>query len=116
MSERANGRAIWSCSTKSRGAAVAATASPCQACACLLGGGAAKFDCLATLEAGRDAHRRNAAGLDDLPLFASLREAEPKRDDLAEALAAIEPDGLSPRDALESLYLLKRVAAMQDSE
>ncbi|HEY0163741.1 MAG TPA: DNA mismatch repair protein MutS [Sphingomicrobium sp.] len=64
---------------------------------------------LAKLEAGRDATGGIAAGLDDLPLFAAALEAEPPRDELAEALAAIDPDALTPREALEALYGLKRV-------
>ena len=66
---------------------------------------------LAKLEAGRDATGGIAAGLDDLPLFASQPPEMPQSDPLAEALAAIEPDGLSPREALEALYALKRLAA-----
>jgi len=66
---------------------------------------------LAKLEAGRDATGGIAAGLDDLPLFASqtidLAEADP----LTEAIAAIEPDSLTPREALEALYALKRLAS-----
>ncbi|HUE79879.1 MAG TPA: DNA mismatch repair protein MutS [Sphingomicrobium sp.] len=68
---------------------------------------------LAKLEAGRDATGGIAAGLDDLPLFASA-EPEPARDALADALAGIEPDALSPREALEELYRLKRVATERD--
>ena len=69
---------------------------------------------LAKLEAGRDATGGIAAGLDDLPLFAAASDAEPARDDLADALASIEPDSLSPREALEQLYRLKRLAAERD--
>jgi DNA mismatch repair protein MutS len=69
---------------------------------------------LAKLEAGRDATGGIAAGLDDLPLFAAV-EPEPARDELADALAGIEPDSLSPREALEELYRLKRLAAEQGS-
>jgi DNA mismatch repair protein MutS len=68
---------------------------------------------LAKLEAGRDATGGIAAGLDDLPLFAAA-EPEPVRDGLADALAEIEPDSLSPREALEQLYRLKRLAAERD--
>ena len=71
---------------------------------------------LAKLEAGRDATGGIAAGLDDLPLFASSAEPEPARDKLADALAEIEPDSLTPRAALEALYRLKQLAAKQDSE
>ena len=49
-------------------------------------------------------------GLDDLPLFAAAPDAPPPTDPLAEALAALEPDALSPREALEALYGLKRLA------
>ncbi len=69
---------------------------------------------LAKLEAGRDATGGIAAGLDDLPLFAAAGEAEPARDALADALAAIEPDRLSPREALDELYRLKQLAAERD--
>jgi DNA mismatch repair protein MutS len=70
---------------------------------------------LAKLEAGRDATGGIAAGLDDLPLFAAMTESEPARDELAHALAAIEPDTLSPRGALEELYRLKLIAAERGS-
>ena len=61
---------------------------------------------LAKLEAGRAATGGLAAGLDDLPLFATLVE-EAAADPLREALDAIHPDALSPREALEALYRLK---------
>ena len=64
---------------------------------------------LAKLEAGRDATGGIAAGLDDLPLFAAAAPPEPAPDPLAAALAGIDPDTLSPRDALEALYVLKRL-------
>jgi DNA mismatch repair protein MutS len=66
---------------------------------------------LAKLEAGRDATGGIAAGLDDLPLFASQQPEAPVADPLADALAAIDPDALTPREALEALYALKRLAA-----
>ena len=66
---------------------------------------------LAKLEAGRDATGGIAAGLDDLPLFAASAEAEAAPDPLLAAVEAIEPDSLSPRDALEELYKLKRLAS-----
>jgi len=65
---------------------------------------------LAKLEAGRDATGGIAAGLDDLPLFAAADPPEPVADELAEAVRSIEPDSMSPRDALEALYRLKRLA------
>jgi DNA mismatch repair protein MutS len=51
--------------------------------------------------------------IDDLPLFAATRPATvaPQSDEaftaLIDALAALHPDEMSPRDALEALYLLK---------
>ena len=51
--------------------------------------------------------------IDDLPLFASARPAAPpaQKDSalmtLVDALAALNPDDMSPRDALEALYVLK---------
>src|ERR1700752_475764 len=66
---------------------------------------------LAKLEAGRDATGGIAAGLDDLPLFASQQVDTSPADPLADALAALDPDALTPREALEALYALKRVAS-----
>ena len=66
---------------------------------------------LAKLEAGRDATGGIAAGLDDLPLFASQSIEPLPSDPLAEAIAALDPDAMSPRDALEAIYALKRMAA-----
>ncbi|WP_308515345.1 DNA mismatch repair protein MutS [Sphingomonas flavescens] len=68
---------------------------------------------LAKLEAGRDATGGIAAGLDDLPLFAAVA-SEPQPDPLASALNALEPDQLSPREALEKIYELKRLARGAD--
>jgi DNA mismatch repair protein MutS len=52
--------------------------------------------------------------LDDLPLFAAAprgsaaaARSEPALDELLALLAALHPDDLSPRDALEALYALK---------
>ena len=66
---------------------------------------------LAKLEAGRDATGGIAAGLDDLPLFAASAEPEQGPDPLMAALGEIDPDALTPREALEHLYRLKRLAA-----
>jgi DNA mismatch repair protein MutS len=70
---------------------------------------------LAKLEAGRAATGGIAAGLDDLPLFAAaMAETEAATPDpLLAALAEINPDSLSPREALEQLYRLKQLAAEQ---
>ncbi len=65
---------------------------------------------LAKLEAGRDATGGIAAGLDDLPLFAAA-EPDLAPDPLLAALDDVDPDSLTPREALEELYRLKRIAA-----
>jgi len=70
---------------------------------------------LAKLEAGRDATGGIAAGLDDLPLFAAAVEPERAPDPIASALDAIDPDRLTPREALEELYRLKLLAAERSS-
>jgi DNA mismatch repair protein MutS len=70
---------------------------------------------LAKLEAGRDATGGIAAGLDDLPLFAAAAEPDHARDQLADAILDIDPDSLTPREALEQLYRLKRLALERDS-
>ena len=46
---------------------------------------------------------------DDLPLFSAARPArrEPQREALAAALGEVQPDALTPREALELLYKLK---------
>lgn len=71
---------------------------------------------LAELERTEREHPR-AARLDDLPLFAApvrtaaraaaAPKAEPARDPLREALAALDPDEMTPKAALEALYRLK---------
>ncbi len=68
---------------------------------------------LAELEAS-ERNRPVERIIDDLPLFAAaarsdVRADRPARDDLREAIEAIDPDTLSPRDALEKLYALKRI-------
>ncbi|MBX9797251.1 DNA mismatch repair protein MutS [Sphingomonas sp.] len=65
---------------------------------------------LARLEAGRAKTGGLAAGLDDLPLFATAAPAEPARDALRDALAALDLDALTPRAALDTLYALKGLA------
>ncbi|WP_118857977.1 DNA mismatch repair protein MutS [Sphingomonas mesophila] len=66
---------------------------------------------LAKLEKGREATGGIAAGLDDLPLFAAAIPSEPASNPVADALAEIEPDRLSPREALEAIYRLKQLAS-----
>ena len=63
------------------------------------------------LEKGRAATGGLAAGLDDLPLFAAALAAEEDVcDGLRERLKVLDVDALSPREALEELYRLKREA------
>ncbi len=66
---------------------------------------------LAKLEEGRAATGGIAAGLDDLPLFAATVPEEKARDPLREAVEAVQPDSLTPREALDILYKLKRLQA-----
>ena len=67
---------------------------------------------LAKLEA-QDRNTTTRALIDDLPLFAvpSRASAEPQppseADQLLEALSALHPDEMSPREALDALYALK---------
>ncbi|WP_419723187.1 DNA mismatch repair protein MutS [Sphingobium aromaticiconvertens] len=69
-------------------------------------------DVLTRLEAGKAKTGGIAAGLDDLPLFAAAAAHEEEQiDALREALAGIDADALSPREALEQLYRLKQLAA-----
>jgi DNA mismatch repair protein MutS len=70
---------------------------------------------LAKLEA-QDRSGTAKALADDLPLFANVaRDAEPVQPTEAErlkaALNALNPDEMSPREALEALYALKKEAA-----
>ncbi|GGZ00545.1 DNA mismatch repair protein MutS [Novosphingobium colocasiae] len=63
------------------------------------------------LEKGRAETGGLATGLGDLPLFAAAQDArETQCDSLREVLRAMDVDALSPRDALEVLYDLKREA------
>ena len=63
------------------------------------------------LEKGRAETGGLAAGLGDLPLFAaSLAAEEEQCDTLREKLRETDVDALSPRDALDLLYQLKREA------
>jgi DNA mismatch repair protein MutS len=64
------------------------------------------------LEKGRAETGGLAAGLGDLPLFAAAMEtAEEQCDVLRDRLVALDIDTLSPREALDLLYELKRQAA-----
>ncbi|MBG0799373.1 DNA mismatch repair protein MutS [Methylocystis sp. L43] len=46
--------------------------------------------------------------IDDLPLFARLAEASAPKDSLRDALQEIDPDQMTPREALAALYELKK--------
>ncbi len=68
-------------------------------------------DVLHQLEEGEVAGKADRM-LDDLPLFSvAMKKAEkppaPKNDKLGEALGAINPDDMTPKEALEALYRLK---------
>jgi DNA mismatch repair protein MutS len=70
---------------------------------------------LKTLESGEQSGAI-ARLADDLPLFAALaRRAEPAAkptpSEVEQTLAALNPDDLTPRDALDLVYRLKRLAA-----
>lgn len=71
-------------------------------------------DVLHQLEEGEMAGKGNKL-IDDLPLFsATLKRSEPKTSDtlskVEEALKIINPDELSPKEALEELYRLKQLS------
>jgi DNA mismatch repair protein MutS len=61
---------------------------------------------LRALEEGREGHKP-LARIDDLPLFGASAPV-PKTSQVEDALAAVEPDALTPKQALELLYDLKR--------
>jgi DNA mismatch repair protein MutS len=64
---------------------------------------------LTTLETGEQSGAL-ARLADDLPLFAAVRESAPAAaapSPVEDALRGINPDELSPRDALEALYKLR---------
>jgi DNA mismatch repair protein MutS len=58
--------------------------------------------------------------VDDLPLFAAApravpaKQASPAAGAVIAALSALDPDDMSPREALEALYALKLKAAKTD--
>ena len=70
-------------------------------------------DVLHMLEAGETANKADRL-VDDLPLFSAAARAAPppkeaagKADALRAALAAVNPDEMTPREALDALYRLK---------
>ena len=69
---------------------------------------------LAKLEQGRAQTGGLAAGLGELPLFAAAAQQEVEQvDSLRERLQALDLDALSPREALDLLYDLKREAGTE---
>ena len=70
-------------------------------------------DVLHQLETGEMSGKADRL-VDDLPLFSAAARREPpkpaKTDPLGDALAAINPDEMTPREALEALYRLKGLA------
>ncbi len=69
-------------------------------------------DVLHQLEQGDMSGKTNRL-IDDLPLFnVEIKRAPPARrdDGLKHAVAALDPDSMTPRDALEALYRLKGLA------
>jgi DNA mismatch repair protein MutS len=72
---------------------------------------------LAMLEAGE--RRGVGRGLDDLPLFAVATAAPPEPvapHPIHQAIAALNPDDMSPREALQALYELKRISAREPGD
>lgn len=63
-------------------------------------------DVLSGLTSGDASKNLKALG-NDLPLFTAQAPAQPEKSALEEAMEAINPDDLSPREALEALYRLK---------
>ncbi|HKQ45869.1 MAG TPA: DNA mismatch repair protein MutS [Rhizomicrobium sp.] len=61
---------------------------------------------LQALEEGREGHKP-LAKIDDLPLFGATAP-KPKTSAVEEALKGVEPDALTPKQALEVLYSLKQ--------
>ena len=59
---------------------------------------------------GLEQREINAGPQSDLFLTAELAEPEPFSHPALTALAAVDPDNLSPREALEQLYALKKLA------
>jgi len=62
---------------------------------------------LRALEEGREGHKP-LARIDELPLFSAAAPPPPKGSAVEDALKKIEPDALSPKEALDALYELKK--------
>jgi DNA mismatch repair protein MutS len=61
---------------------------------------------LKALEEGREGHKP-LARIDDLPLFSATAPAKKDASPVEEALRQVDPDTLTPKAALETLYALK---------
>jgi DNA mismatch repair protein MutS len=68
-------------------------------------------DARATLESleAESSSRASAGAQRQMPLFERTPRQPPTRDRLREMLAELEPDGMSPREALDILYKLKNL-------
>ena len=71
---------------------------------------------LTELERERDALRTSASPQTELPLFAPPRETPPLQPESAalQALRAVDPNAISPREALDLLYRLKQLDSSAD--
>ena len=69
---------------------------------------------LQQLEENDAAGQKGAAALDGLPLFAEQPVAAKQTDALRDAMAGLDPDRLSPREALDWLYRLRALSDKQD--
>ncbi len=68
------------------------------------------LDILEQRSAGSASSRQKAGVLDDLPLFAHTAPVAPKgKDPVYEALDTMRPDEMTPRQAIETLYQLKKI-------
>ncbi len=63
---------------------------------------------LQALEKGEREGKRTTL-IDDLPLFAAAPPPPPKRNGVEDALRTLNPDDLSPRDALQAIYDLRKL-------
>jgi DNA mismatch repair protein MutS len=62
---------------------------------------------LRALEEGREGHKP-LARIDELPLFSAAAPPPSKTSAVEDALRSIEPDALTPKQALDALYALKK--------
>ena len=65
-------------------------------------------DVLRALEEGREGHKP-LARIDDLPLFNASAPRAKEKNALEETLRELSPDSLSPKEALELVYMLKKM-------